>query len=115
MKRDYSEYKPSEHEIRHLKLNGNKYIKYDYFVNKVNFDTDEKNFKIFVDANKEDYFMEDFIKEHDTLHNITRNYSEAGLKEMEENRKEAIAYNKKIFNKFRCNSRDFCWNKKSTL
>ena len=54
MKRDYSEYKPSEHEIRHLKLSGNKYIKYDYFVNKVRFDTEEKIFKIFVDANKED-------------------------------------------------------------
>lgn len=49
MKRDYSEYKPSEHEIRHLKLSGNKYIKYDYFVNKVRFDTEEKIFKIFVD------------------------------------------------------------------
>jgi len=101
MKRDYSEYKPSEHEIRHLKLSSNKYIKYDYFVNKVRFDTEEKFFKIFVDATKEDYFMEDFIHEHDKLHNIARNYSEAGLKEMEENRKEAIAYNKKIFKKFK--------------
>lgn len=101
MKRDYSEYKLSEHEIRHIKFSGNKYIKYDYFNNKVRFNDEEKTFEIFVDGTKEDYFMKDYIEEHDKLHNINRNYSEAGLKEMEENRREDIAYNKKIFKKFK--------------
>lgn len=73
MKKDYSEYKPSEYEKYRLKRSNNKYVRYDYFNNKVGFVPEDKNIFIhrsYFDDNVYSIYKNYPDKEKEPLNNV---------------------------------------------
>ena len=63
MKKDYSEYQPSEHEKYHYWHGNSKDARFDYFNNTVSFDAENKSICIRVDSYKEEIFLREEIEE----------------------------------------------------
>ena len=67
-KKDYSEYKPDNHERYYMLRANNQYVKYNYFNNQARFDEIKKSVNIFVDNGREDFAMQDYMDTSDLQH-----------------------------------------------
>lgn len=106
-KKDYSEYKPDNHERYYMLRANNQYVKYNYFNNQARFDEIKKSVNIFVDNGKEDFAMQDYMDTSDLQHGRSigpdkhltpqdiADYEESDAEERAENEKYREYFSKK--------------------
>ena len=100
MKKDYSEYQPSEHEKYHYWHGNSKDARFDYFNNTVSFDSENKSIRIRVDSYKEEIFLREEIEEDEEFQQQRLGIEfrqESEDPDYEEYRRDAVAENKRDY------------------
>lgn len=66
--KDYSEYKPDNHERYYMLRANNQYLQFNYFSNQARFDESKKVIHFSIDGGKEDFAMQDEMDKSDLQH-----------------------------------------------